>query len=70
MNHCQPIVQILRVSKSPAPSLQLQIYRQWKTQQKNSNLEICDENAIHCHEDQWQPILARVAVVTCPGKKI
>lgn len=31
-----------------------------------TNLEKCDENAIHSHEDLWQPILAKVGSGTYP----
>lgn len=36
------------------------------TKHKNINLEKYDGNAIHCHEDLWQPTPAMVDVVTYP----
>ena len=34
---------------------------------RKTHLEIYDENAIHSHEDQWQPILAKVDAGTYPA---
>ena len=40
------------------------------SQRRIVNLEIYDENAIHFHADQLQPIPAMVAAVTYPEKRI
>lgn len=34
---------------------------------RKTHLEIYDGNAIHSHEDQWQPILAKVDAGTYPA---